>query len=42
VRSTGHTNGGRVQLPFVRPPIIPSRYGQRLAVGHDSCRPGGL
>lgn len=30
----GHTHGGQVDLPFVGPPVVPSRYGQRYAAGH--------
>lgn len=30
----GHTHGGQVRLPFLGPPIVPSRYGQRYASGH--------
>lgn len=29
----GHTHGGQVCLPFVGPPIIPSRYGIKYAKG---------
>jgi len=29
-----HTHGGQVALPFVGRPIVPSRYGQRYAIGH--------
>ena len=29
-----HTHGGQVALPFVGRPVIPSRYGQRYAIGH--------
>ncbi len=29
----GHTHGGQVRLPFVGPPIVPSRFGQRYAAG---------
>lgn len=31
---SGHTHGGQVRLPFMGPPIVPSRYGQRYAYGH--------
>lgn len=31
---TGHTHGGQVDLPFVGRLIVPSRYGQRFAIGH--------
>ncbi|WP_444901619.1 metallophosphoesterase [Microbulbifer sp. SSSA007] len=30
----GHTHGGQVYLPFIGRPIVPSRYGQRYAIGH--------
>ena len=30
----GHTHGGQVRLPFVGPPVVPSRFGQRYAYGH--------
>jgi hypothetical protein len=30
----GHTHGGQVALPFIGRPIVPSKYGQRYAVGH--------
>jgi uncharacterized protein len=30
----GHTHGGQVLLPIVGRPIVPSRYGQRYAIGH--------
>lgn len=30
----GHTHGGQVYLPFVGRPVVPSRYGQRYAIGH--------
>ncbi len=30
----GHTHGGQVALPFVGRPIVPSRFGQRYAIGH--------
>lgn len=30
----GHTHGGQVYLPLVGRPIVPSRYGQRFAIGH--------
>jgi predicted MPP superfamily phosphohydrolase len=30
----GHTHGGQVWLPFFGRPIVPSRYGQRFAIGH--------
>jgi uncharacterized protein len=29
-----HTHGGQVALPFIGRPIVPSRYGQRYAIGH--------
>lgn len=30
----GHTHGGQVRVPFVGRPIVPSRFGERYAVGH--------
>ena len=45
---SGHTHGGQVRLPFVGPPIVPSRYGQLYAYGHivedkrDMIVSGGL
>jgi len=30
----GHTHGGQVALPLLGRPIVPSRYGERYAVGH--------
>lgn len=30
----GHTHGGQVKLPFLGRPIIPSKFGQRYAIGH--------
>lgn len=30
----GHTHGGQVVLPILGRPIVPSRFGQRYAVGH--------
>ena len=30
----GHTHGGQVYIPFVGRPIVPSRYGERFAIGH--------
>lgn len=30
----GHTHGGQVNLPVVGRPIVPSRFGQRYAMGH--------
>ena len=30
----GHTHGGQVYLPLLGRPIVPSRYGQRYAIGH--------
>jgi hypothetical protein len=35
---SGHTHGGQVRLPFVGPPLVPSRYGQRYAYGHVTER----
>lgn len=29
----GHTHGGQVRLPWVGAPMVPSRYGQRYAMG---------
>jgi predicted MPP superfamily phosphohydrolase len=31
---TGHTHGGQVDLPLVGRLVVPSRYGQRFAIGH--------
>jgi uncharacterized protein len=31
---SGHTHGGQVAIPFVRRPVIPSRFGERYARGH--------
>ena len=30
----GHTHGGQVYIPLVGRPVVPSRYGQRYAIGH--------
>ncbi|MDH5680352.1 MAG: metallophosphoesterase [Spirochaetota bacterium] len=30
---SGHTHGGQVQLPFIGPVIVPSRFGRRYAEG---------
>lgn len=30
----GHTHGGQVALPVLGRPVVPSRYGERFAVGH--------
>jgi uncharacterized protein len=30
---SGHTHGGQIVLPFVGPPVLPSRYGQKYAAG---------
>jgi predicted MPP superfamily phosphohydrolase len=30
----GHTHGGQVFVPILGRPIVPSRYGQRYAIGH--------
>jgi predicted MPP superfamily phosphohydrolase len=30
----GHTHGGQVYIPFIGRPVVPSRYGQRYAIGH--------
>jgi hypothetical protein len=32
----GHTHGGQVNLPIVGRLIVPSRFGQRYAIGHVS------
>ncbi len=32
----GHTHGGQVNLPFIGTPIVPSKFGQRYALGHVS------
>jgi hypothetical protein len=29
----GHTHGGQVRVPFVGRPIVPSKYGERFAIG---------
>jgi uncharacterized protein len=29
-----HTHGGKVWIPLVGRPIVPSRFGQRFAAGH--------
>jgi predicted MPP superfamily phosphohydrolase len=29
----GHTHGGQVNLPFIGPPVVPSRFGKRYAGG---------
>jgi len=29
-----HTHGGQVYLPLIGRPIVPSKYGQRYAIGH--------
>lgn len=29
----GHTHGGQIRLPWVGAPVVPSRYGQRYAMG---------
>lgn len=29
----GHTHGGQVSIPFIGRPVIPSRYGERYAIG---------
>jgi predicted MPP superfamily phosphohydrolase len=31
---SGHTHGGQVGVPFVRRPVVPSRFGERYARGH--------
>jgi uncharacterized protein len=30
----GHTHGGQVRIPLIGRPIVPSRYGERYAIGH--------
>lgn len=30
----GHTHGGQVNLPLLGRPVVPSRFGQRYAMGH--------
>ena len=30
----GHTHAGQVVLPLLGRPIVPSRFGQRYAIGH--------
>lgn len=30
----GHTHGGQVKLPLLGRPIVPSKYGERYAIGH--------
>ena len=30
----GHTHGGQVNLPVLGRLIVPSRYGERYAIGH--------
>ena len=30
----GHTHGGQVFLPWFGRPVVPSRYGERYAIGH--------
>lgn len=30
----GHTHGGQVKLPFLGRPVVPSKYGERYAIGH--------
>jgi hypothetical protein len=30
----GHTHGGQVALPLIGRPVVPSKYGQRYAIGH--------
>jgi uncharacterized protein len=34
----GHTHGGQVNLPFIGPPVVPTRYGPRFAAGLFSVR----
>lgn len=30
----GHTHGGQVYIPLIGRPVVPSRYGERYAIGH--------
>jgi uncharacterized protein len=30
----GHTHGGQVRLPFIGRAVVPSKYGDRYAIGH--------
>ncbi len=30
----GHTHGGQVYFPFIGRPIVPSKYGEKYAIGH--------
>ena len=30
----GHTHGGQVYIPFFGRPVVPSKYGERYAIGH--------
>ena len=30
----GHTHGGQVNLPFIGRAVVPSKYGERYAIGH--------
>ena len=30
----GHTHGGQVYIPFIGRPVVPSKYGERYAIGH--------
>src|SRR5262249_41525020 len=30
----GHTHGGQVALPWIGRRVVPSRYGERYAIGH--------
>jgi predicted MPP superfamily phosphohydrolase len=30
----GHTHGGQVNLPLIGRPVVPSKFGQRYAMGH--------
>jgi hypothetical protein len=34
----GHTHGGQVVLPFIGPPVVPSKYGAKYAWGLFDCR----
>jgi predicted MPP superfamily phosphohydrolase len=31
---TGHSHGGQVALPLIGRPVVPSKFGQRYAIGH--------
>lgn len=34
----GHTHGGQIVLPFIGPPVVPSKYGAKYAWGLFDCR----